>query len=140
MRVGKALVVAASLVATTACYHQVIQTGRAPGPTIIEKPWTATWVWGIIGATPINVSQQCKRGVATVETQMTVVNGLVYIITFGVYAPRDVKITCASGSAMKPGMQEFYVGGAASAQERETVLETAIDVSARSGSPVVVRF
>ena len=133
MRVGKALVIAVSLFATSACYHQVIQTGRAPGPTVIERPWTATWIWGIVPATPINVAQECKSGVATVETQMTVVNGLVYFITLGIYAPRDVKITCASGSAMRPGQQEFYVGTAAS-------FEGAINASARSGAPVVVRF
>jgi hypothetical protein len=140
MKVGKTLVLAASLLATAACFHQVIQTGRAPGPTVVERPWTATWIWGIVPATPINVSQECKSGVAVVETQMSEVNGLVYFITFGIYAPRDVKITCASGTALKPGTQEFNVAVATSPEARTRILESAIAASARSGAPVVVRF
>ena len=135
MKVGKALVFAASLFATTACYHQVISTGRAPGPTVVSKPWTATWIWGIVPASPINVSMECKSGVATVETQMSFLNGLAAGVTFGLYSPRDVKITCAGGSALKLGAPEFYVGSALSAEERAGAFESAISAAARSGAP-----
>ena len=50
------------------CYHQVVQTGRAPSPVVISRAWTATWLWGLVPAEEINVTSQCPSGVATVET------------------------------------------------------------------------
>jgi Bor protein len=78
------------------CYHQVVQTGRTPGPVVVTKPWTATWLWGLVPAEEINVTSQCPSGVATVETQQSFLNGLVGGLTLGIYTPRDVKVTCAS--------------------------------------------
>lgn len=78
------------------CYHQVVQTGRAPGPVVVSHPWTATWLWGLVPAEEINVTSQCPSGVATVETQQSFLNGLVGGLTLGIYTPRDVKVTCAS--------------------------------------------
>jgi hypothetical protein len=62
----------------------------------VSHPWTATWLWGLVPAEEINVTSECQNGVATVETQQSFVNGLVSALTLGIYAPRDVKITCAS--------------------------------------------
>jgi Bor protein len=89
----------ASLIVTLAlggCYHQVVQTGRTPSTVVVSHPWTATWLWGLVPPEEINVSSKCQNGVATVETQQSFVNGLVTALTLGIYAPRDVRITCAS--------------------------------------------
>lgn len=75
MKAKPSVALAFGLVLLSACYHQVIQTGRTPGPTTVEKPWTATWLWGIVPATPIDVTQNCPGGIATVETKMTFMNG-----------------------------------------------------------------
>src|SRR3954453_18450513 len=80
----------------SACFHQIVQTGKTPGPTVIDKPWVSTWIWGLVAAQPIDVRQQCPRGVATVETQESFANGLVGALTLGIYAPQSVKITCAA--------------------------------------------
>jgi len=78
------------------CYHQVVQTGREPGPVVVRRGWIATWLWGLVPAEELNVTSQCPSGVATVETQQSFLNGLVAGITIGIYDPRDVKVTCAS--------------------------------------------
>ena len=54
---------------------------------MIHKPWVATWVFGIIPADPIDVSKECPNGIATVETQMSFVNGLVNAFVGIVYLP-----------------------------------------------------
>lgn len=76
------------------CYHQIVRTGLAPGPVVVERPWTATWLWGLVPADTLNVSTQCPNGVATVETQQSFWNGVVTLLTLGIYDPRDVKVTC----------------------------------------------
>lgn len=120
------------------CFHQVVQTGRTPGTTVVEKPWTATWLWGIVPASPIDVTNNCPGGIATVETKQTFMNGLVGALTLGIFTPRDVKVTCAAGTARGSGLKEFFVARNASQDEKAQVLADAIAESLRSQQPVLV--
>ena len=89
--------------AASGCFRQVVQTGRTPGSTVVHKPWTPTFLWGLVPPAPIDVSAQCRSGIATVETQESVPNLIATVLTLGIYVPRDVKVTCATGSAAVPG-------------------------------------
>lgn len=140
MRVGRAMAMVAACVALSACYHQVVQTGKTPGSTVVSKPWTPTWIFGLVPATPIDVSQQCPSGIATVETQMTVPNALATFFTLGIYAPRDVKITCATRAALDRGMPQVNVAHNATADERAAAWASAVELSERTHQPVVVTF
>ena len=82
--------------ATTACFHQTIQSGLTPTTTVVEKQYVATWWWGIVAATPIDVRQTCTSGVATVETQQTFMNGFVGLLTLGIYSPQSLRVTCGN--------------------------------------------
>jgi hypothetical protein len=138
MKRSSLIAVALGLV-LSGCYHQVIQTGRTPGTTVVKKPWTATWLWGLVPASPIDVTSNCPGGIATVETKQSFMNGLVGGLTLGIYTPRDVTVTCASGTARGSGMREFIVASGASADEKAQVLADAIEESARIRQPVLVR-
>src|SRR3954451_16538370 len=89
----------ASLLAllTTGCFHQVVNTGRTPGTTVVDKPWVSTWLWGLVAAQPIDARQQCPSGVALVTTEQSFANGVVAVVTLGIYTPQHVTIACASG-------------------------------------------
>lgn len=65
-------------------------------------------------------------------------NGLVGAVTLGIFTPRDVSVTCASGTARGSGMKEFIVARDASHDERAEVLADAIAESARRQQPVLV--
>jgi len=128
----------AGMFALTACYHQVVDTGLAPGTKTIDKPWTATWLWGLVPATPLDVRRECTTGVAFVDTQMTVPNGLVSFITLGIYTPRSVKVTCASGTA-STGAERIDVGTSDNAA-LDAALQRAVDRSAATAHGVYVIF
>ena len=83
-------------VSTTACFHQSYQSGLTPSATVVEKPFVATWLWGLVPAKPVDVRQSCPSGVATVETEQSFVNGLVGVVTLGIYTPQRLRVTCAS--------------------------------------------
>lgn len=137
MKYSASIAVALGL-AVSGCFHQVVQTGRTPGTTVVEKPWTATWLWGLVPASPIDVTTNCPGGIATVETKQSFMNGLVGVLTLGIFTPRDVKVTCASGTARGSGMKEFIVARSASQDEKAEVIAEAIAESARSQQPVLV--
>src|SRR5205814_8545441 len=89
--------VALVVLSSAACFHQVVQTGRPAGPTVIEKEWVATWLWGLVAAQPIETRPMCPSGVATVTTETSFANGLVSFLTLGIYDPQHVTINCATG-------------------------------------------
>ncbi|MBV6522905.1 MAG: hypothetical protein MNPFHGCM_03055 [Gemmatimonadaceae bacterium] len=90
---------AVSLLALGACYHQVVETGLPAGTQTVSKPWTPTWIFGLVPATPIDVRSTCRSGVAFVDTKMSFANGLVSGLTIGIFTPRSVVVTCAAQSA-----------------------------------------
>jgi hypothetical protein len=124
----------------SACYHQVIQTGRTPGTTIVAKPWAPAFVFGLVPPPPLDVSKECPTGVAIVETQQSFLNGLVAALTFGLYAPIEIKVTCAQGRASLDGLKQINVGQNFGAAQREAAFLAAIELSARTSQPVVIRY
>ena len=96
MRMRK-LAALGALVLLAGCYHAVVNTGLAPSPTVIEKPWASGWVYGLVPPNPLSTMQQCPGGVAKVETQHSFVNMLVQGLTLGIYTPMTIKVTCAQG-------------------------------------------
>ena len=95
-RSRRGLGIVALALSATACFHQTVHSGLTPSTTIVERPFVATWFWGIVPADTIDVRQSCPSGVATVETQQSFMNGFVSLFTLGIYAPQRVRITCAS--------------------------------------------
>lgn len=101
----------AGCVLLSGCWHQVVSTGLAPGATVVKKPWTSTWIFGLVEAKPINVRAECPGGVAFVASKHTVPNALGAIITFGIWVPIDVTVTCAGGRAsLDPKMIQLPLG------------------------------
>ena len=122
----------------TACYHQVVDTGLPAGSTKIDKPWTATWIFGLVPATPIDFRTQCPNGVAMVDTQMTFLNGLVGVLTFGIFTPLSVSVTCSgSGSALGPSAPAVRVD-ASNPDGYAAAMEDAVRISRDTGHPVAL--
>lgn len=77
------------------CYHATITTGLPPsGQT--KTTWAHSWIYGLVPPSVVAAQSECSNGVAQVETQLTFVNGLISSLTWGVYTPMQIKVTCAS--------------------------------------------
>jgi hypothetical protein len=126
---------------STACFHQVVQTGRPPGNTIVDKPWVATWVFGLVAAPEIDVRRECPTGAAVITTEQSFMNGLVAVVTLGIYTPQHVTITCATSSASLPARSiEVRIPTDASAAQSAEIVSRAVEKAAETGSPVVLHF
>jgi hypothetical protein len=88
---------AALVVLCGGCYHVTVITGAPAGPTVIDKPWQNSFVIGLVPPAELDVKSQCTQGVAKVETERSVLNGLVGALTENIYTPIHVTVTCASG-------------------------------------------
>jgi len=136
------LAAAATLLA--GCYHATIVTGLPAGTTGVHKEWVATWVFGLIPPSEdITSAKECPNGVAKVETQWSFLNGLVHIVTFNIYGPMQVDVTCASSNkmgAVPTGAAVVKVAQGATAEQLKAAFEEASAQSARQGVPVYVTF
>ena len=80
------------------CYHATVNTGVAPGSRQIEQPWAKSFVFGLVPPDAVNAMAECgSAGVARVETQISFLNGLVSILTFSIFTPMEITVTCGAG-------------------------------------------
>ena len=90
-----ALIAAALL--SSACYHVTVITGASPAAQTVDKPWQNSFVLGLVPPPEVSAKPGCAQGVAQVETERSFLNGLVGAITWNIYTPMHVLITCSSG-------------------------------------------
>jgi hypothetical protein len=124
--------------ALTACFRQVVTTGLPAGTKTINKPWTSTWIFGLVEATPINVRAECPSGVAVVETQVSFLNGLLGGLTLGIWTPLTVTVTCSGSSASLPNGARVLVMNAMTDEAVRAVTADAIRLSASEHAPIYV--
>jgi hypothetical protein len=125
----------------SACFHQVVQTGTSPSTTVVDKPFVSTWIFGLVPAPEIDVRQECPTGVAIIETEQSFINGLVSIVTFGIYTPQHVRITCASRTALLPsGVRNIQIPATATAAASAAIARDAAELAIETNSTVVLHF
>lgn len=129
---------AAALVLSMACWHAVITTGRAESSTVVEKQWASSFIYGLVPPDPLDVESQCKSGVAKVETQHSFLNGLVAFLTFSIYTPIDIKVTCA-GAGMAP-KTSMITPSTDTPAARKDAMAQAFDQAVHTDQPVFVRY
>ena len=129
-RIASLIVLAAF---STGCYHSTVRTGSPLGTTTIEQPWALSFVYGIVPPPTVETASKCPSGVAQVESQQSFLNGLVGALTFGLFTPMSIKVTCAaSGRAEAPAVR--------SQGDAVKSISRAADMAIGSGEPVLVRF
>lgn len=87
----------AVLVLVAGCYTV---TSRPGGSYKVATPPTFEqrqdfFLWGLVGEAHINTREVCKGSDPTqIQSQVTFVDGLLGLITLGIYAPESARIWC----------------------------------------------
>jgi len=123
----------AVLVVTSACYHAVIETGRPAGSTVINRAWAHGFIFGLVPPSVTNVAQQCPSGVSKVETKHSFLNGLVGGLTWSLYTPMQITVTCAQGEE-----ENATPALTAARHEAAHAIDSAVRLSAIDGKPVYI--
>jgi len=95
---GRGLLLCA--IALSGCYRATFIRDPQAVRGVEHDRWNHFFIFGLVGEADVDVRQFCPDGrVAEVSTQESFLNGLVGIVTLGIYAPRTVYVTCAGGSS-----------------------------------------
>jgi len=87
----------ALMVLLAGCYHATVTTGARPSDVKIEQKWAKGWILGLVPPSTVETIGKCPNGVAQVDTQLSFLNQLVSGITFGIFTPMEIVVTCAEG-------------------------------------------
>jgi hypothetical protein len=135
MRIRRAAAVVAAF-ALTGCYHAVIQTGRPESTDVISIKWANGFIYGLVPPPIVETASRCTNGVAKVETQHSFLNLLAQVVTFGLYSPIQIDVTCAArGTASAESVIKVEQG-----RTMEQALGEALQLSAERNAPMYVQF
>ncbi len=124
------------------CYNARIETGLTPSQEVIKQGWAPSWIYGAVSPPTVEVASQCPNGVAQVHTYHSFLNLLVGGLTFGIFTPITINVTCAQagGDDEASGASEVRIDAGASMEEKVQQFQDAVDLSAREGQPVLIKF
>lgn len=135
MRIRRAAAIVAAF-ALTGCYHAVIQTGRPESTDVISIKWANGFIYGLVPPPIVETASRCTNGVAKVETQHSFLNMLAQFVTFGLYTPMQIDVTCAArGTASAESIIKVEEGRTA-----EQAVGQAVQRSAERNAPMYVQF
>ena len=77
------------------CYHVTVDTGLAPGYQT-KTIWAHSFIYGLVPPSVVEAKAQCGNGIARVESQLGFVHQLVGLLTFAIYTPMQITVTCAA--------------------------------------------
>jgi len=142
MKYTKGLFLFISLFVFTSCYHAQITTDRSPSDQSIERPWAHSFIYGLVPPKIVETASECPNGLAKVQTKMSFLNGLVSGLTFGIYTPINIKVTCASGTAAVEASHKDNIVVSANSNEKEKkeAFTKASKKSKDTESPVYITF
>jgi hypothetical protein len=86
--------------AMTGCFHYKYTTTAKGGPNAPEEMHLG-FVFGLIESAPVEIGKSCPGGFAAVDSQVSVVDGLIMYITGRLVDPDQIVVTCVEGS--QPG-------------------------------------
>lgn len=137
-----ALIVVALLFVLPGCYHATIDTGLNPGTEVIHQKFASCWIYGLVPPKTVMATEKCQHGVALVETQYSFLNWLVGAVTFGIYTPMEIKVTCASagGAELPMSPADICVGSTATPDEIRAAFMKAADMAVAEDRPVLVEY
>jgi len=132
----------ALLLVGAGCYHATIETGATPSPMVVRNGFASSWIYGLVPPSTVSTASKCPDGVARVETQLSFVNGLVGVLTLGIYTPMEIMVTCAasrSASAALSAQSDYVEFDAASPTGFQEALALAITRSRDEGRAIYTR-
>ena len=141
----RSFAVLALVLALAGCYHATIETDRTPSAQSVENAWAHSFLYGLVPPSTVNVASECSNGVARVETQLSFLNMVANAITFGIYSPMHITVTCAVGTASAEDTPETVADVIEVESQDHEALTAALNAAAvrswqRLGAPVEVRL
>jgi len=142
-RIISTLALSMMILFLSGCYHAQVTTGLEPSAQVYEETFASAWINGLVPPSLVRAQDECSNGVARVETRLSFVNMLVGFLTFSIYTPMHIKVTCAASSSGVNQMNNTNLVRVESSGSDEVVYQAfanAVEESRKSKKPVYIDF
>ncbi len=86
--------------ALSGCFHFHYVTGEKPAPGPMSETWHNGFLWGLAEGAPVDLSGVCPSGpFAQVDSTESFINGVVHAVTWSIYTPETIVVTCTAADA-----------------------------------------
>jgi hypothetical protein len=92
-----------ALATATGCYTVRFQSTLPPGGDMYEEKGHF-FLWGLVGEKEVDLRKLCPAGPSRWQNQQTFVDGLLGVVTLGIYIPRTVNVECTAARAEAGGV------------------------------------
>lgn len=142
MKYGKLIAFLSLIFLFSSCYHAKISTDKQPSNQVIDQPWAHGFVFGLVGPDEVKASEECANGVAMVETKLSFLNQVASLLTFNLYTPMHITVTCATGGMSSVDIEEESMNVAENSSDEEIAdtIKKAADKSSELQRPVYINF
>ena len=131
----------ATALALSGCFHATIETGLPLGTQKLEQAWASSWVYGLVPPKTVETASRCPNGVARVETRRSFSKSLVGILTFGIYTPMEIMVTCAGPDSPDQAAQDrVSISTDANMEEKQQAFQDAAARAAKADGVVLIQF
>lgn len=95
----------ALVLATSACAtHKINYSNpRVSASGQVHEKKQSFFLWGLVGGDEVDLQNTCPNGVARIASQSSAVDGILTVITGGLYSPMSVKVQCAADGVAANG-------------------------------------
>jgi hypothetical protein len=86
----------AALALAAGCYNVTIRPEggyRVATPPTFEQRQDF-YLWGLVGESHIDTRTVCKNGTSQLQSQVRFVDGLLTLVTLGIYSPETARVWC----------------------------------------------
>ena len=128
------------LLVLSGCFHATIETGLPASATVVQNDWAHGFIIGLVPPSTVETKAKCPNGVAKVETQLSFLNSIASILTFNLYTPMTITVTCASSNRMATLPADASVIRVNSTADASVVspMQRAFTLAVTTGQPVYV--
>ena len=125
--IGRMMVAMGLIVVVTGCFEHTYTLGAgAPASPVVYGEWQSHWLGGLIGHRTHELGELCPSGNATIHDEQTFLNGLVFVLTSGIYAPTTVTIRCSTGQSAQLQLSRKEIASIVTAPAFRERLETVL--------------
>lgn len=111
----KPLVAACTALALSACAAVTVQPEQITKQSADTADYSERknyFFWGLAGEHRIDVTEICPAGPVQMQSIQTGVDGLLGVITLGIYAPRTARVWCEQADTQASVNTPYTMGGA----------------------------
>lgn len=137
----KSLYLFALAILMSGCYHAQVTTGLEASDEVYQDKWATGFIAGLVPPDLVDATEHCSNGVAKVETRHSFLNLVAQAITFSLFSPMEITVTCATGGmSVTTDNTSLELARNSTEEVKQQTYNDAVSISSKMNKPVYIQL